>query len=114
MLATEERAKLADVLLESLQTPPLSDIEAEWAREIEDRVAAFDPGETKNYAAEDVFAEASPDFSPRGERRLKVSMVNIRTATPQINRFGTDAERGQSSEWEAVIVEKLRVLWSKV
>jgi hypothetical protein len=41
-------------------------------------------------------------------------MVNIRTATPQINRFGTDAERGQLSEWEAVIVEKLRVLWSKV
>jgi len=32
----------------------------------------------------------------------------------QINRFGTDAERGQSSEWEAVVVEKLRVLWSKV
>ena len=55
----------------------------------------------------------SPDFSPRGEPRLKVSMVNIRTATPQINRFGTDAERGQSSEWEAVVVEKLRVLWSK-
>jgi hypothetical protein len=24
-------------------------------------------------------------------------MVNIRTATPQINRFGTDAERDQSS-----------------
>jgi hypothetical protein len=45
---------------------------------------------------------------------LKVSMVNIRTATPQMNRFGTDAERGQSSEWEAVMVEKLRVLWSKV
>lgn len=41
-------------------------------------------------------------------------MVNIRTATPQIKRFGTDAERGQSSEWEAVVVEKLRVLWSKV
>jgi ribosomal protein L23 len=44
---------------------------------------------------------------------LKVSMVNIRTATPQIHRFGTGAERGQSSEWEAVIVEILRVLWSK-
>ena len=54
----EERAKLAEVLLESLQTPPLSDIEAEWAREIEDRVAAFDRGETETYAAEDVFAEA--------------------------------------------------------
>lgn len=57
-LTTEERAKLAEVLLESLQTPLLSDIEAEWAREIEERVAAFDRGETKTYAAEDVFAEA--------------------------------------------------------
>ena len=51
-LATEERARLEEVILESLQTPPLSDIEAEWAREIEDRVAAFDRGETKTYAAE--------------------------------------------------------------
>ena len=57
-LATEERAKLAEVLLESLQTPPLSDIEAEWAREIEDRVAAFDRGKTQTYAPEDLFAEA--------------------------------------------------------
>ena len=57
-LAAEERAKLAEVLLESLQTPPLSDIEGEWAREIEERVAAFDRGETTTYAAEDVFAEA--------------------------------------------------------
>jgi putative addiction module component (TIGR02574 family) len=57
-LVAEERAKLAEVLLESLQTPPLSDIEAEWTREIEDRVAAFDRGETQTYAAEDVFAEA--------------------------------------------------------
>ena len=57
-LATEERAKLAEVLLESLQTPPLSDIEAEWAREIEHSVAAFDRGETQTYAPEDLFAEA--------------------------------------------------------
>ena len=57
-LAVEERAKLAESLLESLQTPPLTDIEAEWAREIEDRVVAFDRCETLSYAAEDVFAEA--------------------------------------------------------
>jgi hypothetical protein len=40
-------------------------------------------------------------------------MVNIRMATRPINRFGMDAERYQSSEWEAVIVEKFRVLRSK-
>lgn len=56
-LAAEERAKLAESLLESLQSP-LADIEAAWAREIEDRVAAFNRGEMPTYAAEDVFAEA--------------------------------------------------------
>jgi hypothetical protein len=35
----------------------LKDIE-QLAREIEDRVAAYDRGETQTYAAEDVFAEA--------------------------------------------------------
>ena len=56
-LEAEERAKLAEALLESLQ-PSLSDIETEWAREIEERVAAFDRGEAQAYAAEDVLAEA--------------------------------------------------------
>lgn len=55
-LATEDRAKLAEALLESLQTP-LSEIETVWAQEIEERVAAFDRGETQAYAAEDVFVE---------------------------------------------------------
>lgn len=56
-LAAEDRARLAETLLESLQTP-LAEIETAWAQEIEQRVAAFDRGETKTYAAEDVFAEA--------------------------------------------------------
>jgi len=56
-LAAEERAKLAESLLESLHAP-LSDVEAAWTREIEERVAAFDRGEMQSYAAEDVFAEA--------------------------------------------------------
>ena len=56
-LAAEDRAKLAETLLESLQAP-LSEIEMAWAQEIEERVAAFDRGETQAYAAEDIFAEA--------------------------------------------------------
>ena len=56
-LAAEDRAKLAETLLESLRAP-LSEIESAWAQEIEERVAAFDRGETQAYAAEDVFAEA--------------------------------------------------------
>ena len=57
-LVAADRAKLVNHLLESLQGPPLSEIKAEWVREIEERVAAFDRGETQTYAAEDVFAEA--------------------------------------------------------
>ncbi len=56
-LSIEERAKLAEFLLESLRAP-VSEVEAAWAEEIESRVAAFDRGEITAYAAEDVLAEA--------------------------------------------------------
>jgi putative addiction module component (TIGR02574 family) len=56
-LSAEERAKLAESMLESLHEP-LSDVESAWAEEVERRVAAFDRGETPSYPAEDVFAEA--------------------------------------------------------
>lgn len=53
----EERAKLAQSLLESLHSP-ISDIQSAWAKEIEQRIAAFDRGEIAAYPAEDVFADA--------------------------------------------------------
>lgn len=56
-LDAEERAKLAESLLESLHSAS-AEIEKAWAEEIEQRVAAFDRGEIPAYAAEDVFAEA--------------------------------------------------------
>lgn len=56
-LSAEERAKLAESMLESLHTP-VSEIESAWLEEIEYRVAAFDRGEIPSYPAEDVFAEA--------------------------------------------------------
>lgn len=56
-LSAEERARLAEVMLESL-AEPLADVEQAWAEEIEKRVAAYDRGEILSYAAEDVFAEA--------------------------------------------------------
>ncbi len=56
-LAAEERAKLAESLLESLHATS-AEIEKSWAEEIEHRVAAFDRGEIPAYAAEDVFAVA--------------------------------------------------------
>ena len=57
-LSPDDRARLAEVLLESLQGSPLSEVEAAWSREIEERVAAYDRGEVQAYPAEDVFAEA--------------------------------------------------------
>ncbi len=57
-LSIEERARLAEVLLESLQASPLAEIEAAWEQEIEQRVAAYDRGELQTFSAEDVFAEA--------------------------------------------------------
>ena len=57
-LSPEERARLADVLLESLREAPLAEIEADWDLEIEKRVAAYDRGELETFSAENVFAEA--------------------------------------------------------
>lgn len=57
-LSPDERAYLAEVLLESLRDPSLSEVETEWEREIENRVAAFDKGELPTYSAEEVFADA--------------------------------------------------------
>jgi len=56
-LSADERARLAESMLESLHKP-LAEIETAWADEIERRVAAFDRGEIQSYPAEDVFAEA--------------------------------------------------------
>ncbi|MDA3933568.1 MAG: addiction module protein [Gammaproteobacteria bacterium] len=56
-LLPDDRARLAEILLESLQAT-LSEIETVWAQEIEDRVHAFDLGEAQVYSAEDVLAEA--------------------------------------------------------
>jgi putative addiction module component (TIGR02574 family) len=57
-LSPEERARLAEVLLESLQDGALLEIETAWQQEIVERVAAYDRGEVKTYAADEVFAEA--------------------------------------------------------
>lgn len=56
-LSPDERAKLAQSILDSLHTP-MAEIESAWAEVIERRVAAFDRGEIPSYPAEDVFAEA--------------------------------------------------------
>lgn len=57
-LSPEERAQLAEMLLESLREAPLAEIEKAWELEIAERAAAYDRGELPLFSAEDVFAEA--------------------------------------------------------
>jgi putative addiction module component (TIGR02574 family) len=57
-LSPEERARLAESLLESLRDAPLAEIEKAWEMEIAERVAAYDRGELPTFSAESVFAEA--------------------------------------------------------
>lgn len=54
----DERAQLAEFLLQSIQEPPVAEIEEAWDREIEARAAAYDRGDLQTISAEDVFAEA--------------------------------------------------------
>ena len=57
-LSPDERARLAESLLESLRDAPLAEIEKAWEVEIAERVAAYDRGELPTFSAENVFAEA--------------------------------------------------------
>lgn len=57
-LPPEDRARLAEELLDSLQSQFDIDAEAAWEREIERRVAEIESGAANLISAEDVHAEA--------------------------------------------------------
>ena len=57
-LSQDDRARLAEVLLASLDPEPQSEVEAAWEVEIERRLAAYDRGEVQAIDAEEVFAKA--------------------------------------------------------
>ena len=57
-LSAEDRARLAEELLESLDQAPESEVEAAWDREIERRVSEIESGTAKLIPAEEVHAEA--------------------------------------------------------
>ena len=57
-LSPDERARLAEMLLESLRESPLAEIEKAWEMEIAERADAYDRGELPTLSAESVFAEA--------------------------------------------------------
>jgi len=57
-LNVEERAQLAQELLESVDRDVDPDVQAAWEAEIANRVAKYERGEAKLIPAEDVFAAA--------------------------------------------------------
>jgi putative addiction module component (TIGR02574 family) len=57
-LALADRARLVELLLETMHEPPLAEIEAAWNQEIEKRIAAYERGAVETFAAEDVFTQA--------------------------------------------------------
>ena len=57
-LPREERERLVDELLESLNEPATAELDAAWSAEIERRLAAYDRGEVQALSAEEVFAKA--------------------------------------------------------
>ena len=57
-LAPEDRERLVDQLLESLNEPAASELNAVWEAEIEKRLAEYDRGEVTAIDAAAVFAKA--------------------------------------------------------
>lgn len=58
-LSPDDRARLTELLLSSLDAEPKSDVEAAWDEEIRQRLAAYDRGEVEAIDAETVFARAA-------------------------------------------------------
>ena len=58
-LPPEERLKVAEVLLSSLDSAAQRRIDSLWATEAEDRLDALDRGEIETFSARDVFDKLS-------------------------------------------------------
>ncbi len=52
-----DRAELAEQILASFEVPARADIDAAWAKEVEDRIDAYERGKIGASSAEDVFRE---------------------------------------------------------
>jgi putative addiction module component (TIGR02574 family) len=57
-LTLEERAQLAQQLMESVERESDPEVQAAWEAEIADRIARYERGEAKLIPAEEVFAAA--------------------------------------------------------
>lgn len=57
-LAPDDRARLIDLLLASLDDGPRAQVEAAWAEEVECRLGAYDGGEVHAIDGDEVLEEA--------------------------------------------------------
>ena len=57
-LPPEDRERLVEQLLESLNEPASAELDAAWESEIQRRLAEFERGEVRPVDAEEVFAKA--------------------------------------------------------
>lgn len=57
-LPRDERERLVDQLLESLNEPAATELDAAWSAEFERRLTAYDRGEVQALSSEEVFAKA--------------------------------------------------------
>ena len=57
-LSPNERAQLAEIMLESLQEGASAEVDAAWDHELQSRIAAYERGESKLVSAKEVFDEA--------------------------------------------------------
>lgn len=59
-LSPEDRAFVAEEIQSSLESAEDPKIESAWAREADSRIATYERGELKAWAADEVFAELHP------------------------------------------------------
>lgn len=57
-LPAEDRVRLVDLLLDSLEDSPDPALEEAWRQEIRRRIAAYERGEAELFDADEVMAEA--------------------------------------------------------
>lgn len=75
-LSADDRARLAELLLESLRETPVADVQRAWEAEINARAAAYDRGEVETHLAADVFAQAALQ-----QRREQLDASRIRRSS---------------------------------
>jgi putative addiction module component (TIGR02574 family) len=63
-LAPEERARLADTLLQSLSAPEQREVDESWAREAERRIDEYDAGAVTAIPADEVIRPRAPRPRP--------------------------------------------------